>query len=146
MNPLKSLDDYLDELELSPIKLNELEQKALLNSISSTNPSAKRLVKFLANNPDSTVAKLHGQTGILNLMEAMQVASQPLFKKGYFISHRLVDDELDHTEYWSIYQIPHHAKHCNDPEELGEYFSLLGDELIRASKDIRKGLEAGGEA
>ena len=124
MNPTTSLDEYLDELEAtqSPIKLTELQQTAIVKSIPSSNVSAKKLVKFLANNPDSTAAKLHGQTGIINLVEAMQIASQYLFKKGYFISHRLTDDELSLTEYWGIYQIPDHAKHCNNPQELGEYF------------------------
>lgn len=149
MNPTKSLDEWLDEIESTiqrPSKLTELQQAALVKSIPNDSKSTKRFVKFLANNPDSTSARVRGQTGITNLIEASLLATEKIFKKGYFISYRLMGDELNLTEYWGISQIPDHAKHCKTPEELSNYVNQLGQSLIRASKERSKALEAGGEA
>lgn len=144
MDTTKSLDQYLTALEetQTPVKLTELQQAALVKAIPDSNPSAKRLVKFLAKNPDSTAAKLCGQTGITNLKEATRVATEYLFDKGYFISRRSSDDELSLAEYWGIYRIPSHAKHCSNPVELGEYFGQLGAECTLASIALRQELEA----
>ena len=116
-----------------PAKLSELQLASITKDIKS--PSIKQLVKFIATNPDSSTAKVLGQTGIDDIVEASHRLAEPLFKKGYFLCYQNVGSPKEPRQQWRIAKIPYHAKHCQTPEELTEYINQLGEVL--ASEALR---------
>lgn len=116
-----------------PAKLSELQLASITKDIKS--PSIKQLVKFIATNPDSSTAKVLGQTGNDDIVEANHLVAEPLFKKGYFLCYQNIGSPKEPKEQWRIAKIPYHAKHCQTAEELREYVNQLGEVL--ASEALR---------
>ena len=117
-----------------PAKLTKLQLFLITKAIP--NPSIKQFIKYLVKNPNSTSANIIGQTGINDIMEAIQLASKPLFNKGYFLWYQATGSRSSPTEKWRIAKIPDHANHCNTAEELSVYLSQLGN-LLDAYQDLR---------
>jgi len=116
-----------------PAKLSELQLASITKDIKS--PSMKQLVKFIATNPDSSTAKVLGQTGIDDIVEANHSLAEQLFKKGYFLCYQNIGSPKEPRQQWRIAKIPYHAKHCQTPEELTEYINQLGEVL--ANEELR---------
>lgn len=117
-----------------PAKLTELEIASIIKAIP--NPSIKQFVKFIANNPNSTTARVIGQTGISDIVEANHIAAEPLFNKGYFLSYQITGSQSSLKERWNIASIPDHAKHCQSADELTEYVNQLG-QVLNANQELR---------
>jgi hypothetical protein len=117
-----------------PANLNELQLASITKAI--TNPSIKQFVKFIANHPDSTTAKVLGQTGIDDIVEANHIAAEHLFKKGYFLCYQLTGNQSNLREHWRIAKIPDHAEHCQSADELSNYVNQLG-QVLNANQDLR---------
>jgi hypothetical protein len=118
----------------NPSKLSELQLASITEGIKS--PSIKQFVKFIATNPDSTTAKVIGQTGINDIVEANRIAAEPLFKKGYFLAYQLTGSQSDLKEQWRIAKIPYHAEHCQTADELSEYVNQLC-QVLNANQELR---------
>jgi hypothetical protein len=109
------------------IKLTDIQVASITKLIPSQ--SHKQFIKFIAKNPDSTTAKVLGQTGINDIVETSQMVAEPLFKKGFYLCYRMTESKPEPTEQWRIEKIPYHAEHCETAEELREYVNQLAEAL-----------------
>jgi len=108
---------------MNPLALSQNKVDTILQFVPK--PSARRLINYLAQNPDTPTARVRGQTCIFDIAQQAVQCNQILLKYGLFISYKMVDDDTYNSALWGIYKIPDHKQNQLTSENLEGFTSAV---------------------